>query len=102
MSGTKLGTAATAGIGIGVVALALNAFDVLLPPVYEVSGQPPSPARTQMVNAHITNATVVVMALGVGAGVVARSAVPVVAAAGVSAWLAWQYNAAARRLPPAA
>ncbi len=98
----NMGKTAVAGLSIGVVALTISAFDVVLPPVFEVSGQPPSMARTQLVRAHVINAAVVAGLLGIGASAVAKSPAPILAAVAAVAWLSWQYDAAARRMPPAA
>jgi hypothetical protein len=98
----RLGAVAVAGLAVGVMAFACNAFDVSLSPVYEVSGQPPSPARTSVVRAHTAHAAVVVVLVGLVATVATRSVWPVTAAGAAAGWLAWQYDTAARRTPPPA
>jgi hypothetical protein len=92
----------TATLTVAVVALTLNAFDCCLSPVSEVSGQPPSPARTALIRAHVVHASVLSLALGLGASIVGRSAYPLIGSALAAGWMAYQYDQAARRMPPPA
>ena len=92
----------TAALTVAVVALTLEAFDCCLSPVSEVSAQPPSPARTTLIRAHVVHASALSLALGLGAAILGRSAYPLIGAAVASGWMAYQYDQAARRLPPPA
>jgi hypothetical protein len=65
--------------------------------VYVVGHDPVTDGRVRLVNIHILHAAGFALVLGVLATIAARSVLPLLGAAGTCGWMAWQYNAAARR-----
>lgn len=98
--------AVVAGLTVTTAVAAVDMFARVLPAPHAIAGQPASPAATAAVRQQCRSVLPMVLALGAGASLLARSPWPVVGVAAAVAWMWWQYEAASRvdggQLPAAA
>lgn len=87
--------AAVAGLTVTTMVAAVDMFARVLPAPHAIAGQPASPAGTAAVRAQCRSVLPMVLALGAGASLLAKSPWPIVGAAGAVAWMWWQYETAA-------
>lgn len=88
--------AAVAGLTVTTMVAAVDMFARVLPAPHAIAGQPASPAATATVRQQCRSVLPMVLALGVGASLLAKSPWPVLGAAGAVTWMWWQYESASR------
>lgn len=88
--------AVIAGLAVATAAAAADMFGRVLPPAYTVAGQPATAANIDAVRRQCLTVLPVALAFGAGAALLARSWWPLVGAAAGVAFMAWQYDHAAK------
>lgn len=91
--------AAVLGLTLTAVGTTAAMIDRVLPPMHEVRQAPPSPDATAELRAEYGRTAAVVLAVGGGVSLLARSVMPLVGVAGTAAWLWWEYERAAASGP---
>ena len=84
------------GLTVATVALILAVYNQTLPDAHSVRTQPNAPEVIAITKKTVTNAAVLSIALGLGAGIMARSAWPMIAAAVTVTWMTTTYHLAAK------
>jgi hypothetical protein len=91
--------ATTLGLTLTAVGTSAAMMDRVLPPMHEVRREQPTPASVAAVRGECVRAAGVVLAIGAGVSILARSVMPLVGVAGTVGWLWWEYDRAARTVP---
>lgn len=92
---------AAAALGLTLTAVGTSAamIDRVLPPMHEVRSAPPSAEKTAEIRGEFARTAAVVLAIGGGVSLLAKSVFPLVGVAGTAAWLWLEYNRAAAAGP---
>lgn len=94
--------AAIVGLTVAVMGASADIFGRVLPPPYKIAGEPATRQNIDAVRRSCAQAAPVVLAIGVGASLLAKSPLPAVGAVAIMAWLWWQYETAAQHDVPTA
>lgn len=88
--------AQVAGLTVTAMVAAADMFGKVLPAPHELVDRPATAANLARTRAGCMKAAPLVVGLGVGASLLARSPWPFLGVAAVTAWMWWQYDQAAK------
>lgn len=91
--------AAALGLTLTAVGTTAAMIDRVLPPMHEVRQAPPSAEAVAELRGEFGRTAAVVLAIGGGVSLLAKSVMPLVGVAGTAAWLWLEYDRAARSGP---